>query len=196
MFKLLSMENKVIETNVPGGGTEIDHQMLRDMKALYENSISNNKLDDLVPLLDENFSFVTFTDSEFDIKNTTFTEFKKEWNETREKMLENGSYHVKLNPERSLIFGDVAVARGTAEHKIIKGDGTTYDIPGKWTVILRKNANDWKIVRAHSSISAFDNSLLHGHVKQQLIKTGAGSALIGLLIGVVATFLILKLKKV
>lgn len=191
------MTNELIEKNVvPGGGTEFEHQALRTMKTLYENSISNNKLDDLVPLLDENFSFVTFTDAEFDIKKQSFEQFKKEWNETRTKMLENGSYQVKLNPERSLIFGDVALARGTAEHRIIKSSGKTYILNGQWSVVLRKKANDWKILRAHSSVNAFNNSMLEDYVQTQLIKVGSAALIVGLLLGIIATYFFLKHKTV
>lgn len=181
---------------VSGGGTELEHQALRDMKTLYENSISNNKLDDLLPLLDENFSFVTFTDAEFDIKKQSFEQFKKEWNETRTKMLDNGTYQVKLNPERSLIIGDIALARGTAEHKIIKGSGKTYILNGQWSVILRKKDHDWKILRSHSSINAFNNSILEDYVQTKLIQVGSATLIAGLIIGIAASYFFLKNRTV
>jgi ketosteroid isomerase-like protein len=177
---------------VLGGGTEADHQMLRDMKALYERSISNNQLDNLVGMLDENFSFVTFTDSEFDIKKHSFEEFKKEWNDTREQMLDGGSYQVTLDPERSVIFDNTAVARGIAHHKITKGNGKTYEFPGQWTVILKKSPQGWKIVRAHSSVSSMNNSMLHDYVKTKLVKVGAISGAFCLLLGVLITYLVMK----
>jgi len=177
------------EVGVSGGGTESEHQQLRELKALYESAVSNNELDRLLPYLDEDFTFVSFTDSEFDRKKTSFDEFKKQWNETREKMLQGGSYTVTLDPERSMIMGDVAFGRGTALHKIIRGDGKTFELRGQWSAFLKKKSDGgWKVVRAHSSINAFDNSLVKDFIRSLLIKIGIIAGFAGFLIGGIAAF--------
>jgi ketosteroid isomerase-like protein len=181
-------------SKVEGGGTEADHQNLREMKALYESAISQNQLEKLVPLLDENFSFVTFTDSVFDLKKESFDKFKSDWDRTRNSMLEGGSYQVKLDPERSLVYGDFALAKGIAYHKITKGSGKSFEFPGQWTVFLRKTGEGWKIVRAHSSVSSFNNTLLQDYVKGQLLKTGLISALGGILLGGAIVYFFLRKK--
>lgn len=190
----LAVNQAVAQPVITNGGTEAEHQQLREMKAVYEDAISHNKLDLLKPMLDENFSFVTFTDSVFDIKKQSFEDFKKDWNDTRNKMLKGGSYSVILDPDVSLIIGDIAIASGTAYHKIVKGDGTTYELPGQFTVVLHRKNNAWKVIRVHSSIKSFDNPLLTDTVKRLVIKTGIAALALGMLVGALLAYLFMRRK--
>ena len=103
---------------------EADHEALRKLKAVAEEAINNNQLDLLKPYLDDNFTVVTYTDREF----TDFEVFKDRWQQTRDELL----------PERSLIMGDIAVARGDSENVLVTGGGRKYRFPAKWSAVCRK----------------------------------------------------------
>ncbi len=173
---------------------EADHQQLRAMKAIYEKAVNENNLELLRPMIREDFSFVTFTDSEFDRKRDNFEKFKKDWNETREKLLQGGSYTVELLPERSLILNNVAIARGDSQNIIKRGDGKQFSFSAKWTAICIKEEGIWKVLRGHNSLNPFDNPLLKDGVQSMLMKTAAVAGLAGLAIGTLATWILMRRK--
>lgn len=158
---------------------EADHQGLRELKAVAEEAINTNNLELLRPHLDEPFSIVTYTDSEF----SDFDAFQAQWQKTRDELLEGGSYTTKLLPERSQLFGDIAVCRGNSENVLVTGDGSRYEFESRWTAICRQVDGEWKIVRAHSSLNPFTNPLMKDRVKWMLIQWGCGALLVGLLVG-------------
>ncbi|MEQ8788784.1 MAG: nuclear transport factor 2 family protein [Pirellulaceae bacterium] len=170
---------------------EADHDALRALRAVAEQAINENNLDLLRPHMAEKFSVVTYTDREF----TDFDEFKRRWEQTREDLLSGGSYTTKLNPELSEIHGDFAIARGRSENVLVTGDGTTYEFPSRWTAVMHKVNGQWKVVRAHSSLSPFDNPMLHATVSRWLLIVGAIAAVVGLLVGGIFGLLIGRRRK-
>lgn len=163
---------------------EADHQALRELKALFEKAASENKLDLLRPHLHEPFSVVTYTDREF----SDFEKFKARWQKTRDETVGNGTYKVTLLPERSEIYGDMAVAHGDSENVLVTAAGNEYKFSSHWTAVLRKVDGEWKIVRAHSSLDPFGNPMLVAGVKQKLIQVGLAAGAGGLVLGGLAAY--------
>lgn len=173
MFPLVSLA----EDN---NGTEEDHNALRELKALYEKSVNTNNMELLRPVMADKFSVITFTGREF----TDFGTFKTQWAKTREKMLgETGSFSVELIPQRSRIFGDTAITFGSSNNTMVTGDGDKFEFPVSWTAACRKIDGEWKIVRAHGSISPFDNPMLKSKVRSYILYTAVAGALAGLIAG-------------
>ena len=167
---------------------EADHAALREYKALFEKAASENQLDLLRPLLHEPFSVVTYTDREF----TDFEAFKGRWQKTRDEIVGNGSYQVTLRPERSLIFGDTAVARGDSDNVLVTSAGNEYRFTSHWTAVFRKQDGQWKIVRVHSSLDPFGNPMVVGEVKRKMLQAGIAAAIGGLLIGGILTYVLAR----
>ncbi len=176
-----------------GPSDEADHQELRVMKAVYEKSVAENNLDLLKPMIRDDFSFVTFTDSEFDRKRDDFETFKADWTATRNKLLQGGSYTVELQPERSLILGNIAIARGDSRNILKRGDGREFTFSAKWTAVCVKEDGKWKVLRAHNSLNPFENPLLHDIVSSLLVKTGLLAGAGGILVGVISTLIFRRL---
>ena len=170
---------------------EADHDALRKLKAVFEEAAGQNKLDLLKPHLHQPFSFVTYTDREF----TDFEEFKRQWDRTREKLLAGGSYSVTLKPERSEIYGDLAIAHGNSENVIKTGSGEEYRFGSNWTAVCRKVDGEWKIVRAHSSLNPFDNPLLRAEIRKASVRYGAAAIASGIVLGVIATLLLTRSRR-
>ncbi|MEZ6069925.1 MAG: nuclear transport factor 2 family protein [Pirellulales bacterium] len=158
---------------------EADHEALRQLRALAERAINENRLELFEPYLDKDFWIVTYTDRQF----SDFETFQARWQQTRDELLAGGSYTTKMIPERSLIFGDIAVTRGDSENVLINGSGEEFHFTSHWSAICRKVDGKWKVVQAHSSLSPFDNPMLRSAVKGMMIKSGAGCALVGLAAG-------------
>jgi len=172
---------------VPGGGEEADHQALRELKAVFEEAASGNKLELLQPYMHHPFSVVTYTNREF----TEFQAFKAQWQKTRDEIVGDGVYQVVLRPERSEIYGDIAITHGDSDNVLVTSNGTRYEFNSRWTAVCRKVAGQWKIVRAHSSLDPFGNPMLRGRVRRYLFAVGAGAAVAGLLLG---TLLVLAIQ--
>jgi ketosteroid isomerase-like protein len=177
-----------LEPSGPLAQEEADHAALREFKALFEKAASENQLDLLKPMLHEPFSVVTYTDREF----TDFETFKARWQKTRDQIVGNGSYKVTLEPERSLIYGDLAIARGDSANVLVTAAGNEYHFTSHWTAVFRKQNGQWKVVRVHSSLDPFGNPMVVGEAKRRMIQAGVGAGVGGLLVGGILAFLFVR----
>ncbi len=170
---------------------EADHEALREIRAVAEEAINTNNLDLFEPHLAEDFSIVTYTDREF----SDFTAFKERWQKTRDELLDGGSYTTDMQPELSQIIGDIAIARGNSQNVLINGGGERFEFPSRWTAVLHKVDGEWKVVRAHSSLSPFDNPMLRSAVEDIMIKAGAATLLAGLVLGWIASWCMARFRR-
>jgi ketosteroid isomerase-like protein len=166
----------------PTQGNEADHAALREYKALFEKAASSGELDLLRPMLHQPFSVVTYTDREF----TDFEAFKARWLKTRAEIVGDGSYKVTLRPERSEIYGDMAIARGDSDNILVTAAGNEYRFTSRWTAVFRKQDGTWKVVRVHSSLDPFGNPIVLGEAKRRITQVGLAAGIGGLALGALA----------
>ncbi|PCJ62156.1 MAG: hypothetical protein COA79_05565 [Planctomycetota bacterium] len=186
LFLLLFLMSTILQAEV----NKEDHDQLRKLKILYEEAVQKNNLELIKPFLSDKFSIVTFTDTEF----RDFESFQTQWNKTRKRMLNGGSYSVSLEPELSEIYGDFAIARGNSKNTLVTGTGDKYLFESHWTVVFRKENGVWKILRGHNSLDPFGNPMLVDHVKKSIIKSVAFALLIGIMLGWLLKTVYVKLK--
>jgi ketosteroid isomerase-like protein len=168
-----------------------DHDALRKIRRIAEDAINRNDLDMIRPCLAPEFSIVTFTDREF----TDFDSFKTQWAKTRSKMLgERGSFKVDLDPELSLIKGDIALCRGNAKNTLVDDSGKVFEFTSHWTATCQKVGGKWLVARAHNSLDPFHNPILEHAVRSLLLKSVGAAALISLLLGAALVWLRYRLK--
>lgn len=163
---------------------EKEREKLRELKAVYEKAVNTNQMELLKPHLDENFSFVTLTKTEF----TDFDSFIKQWNLTRERLLQGGTYEITLEPDVSRFEGDIAISKGTSTSTLVTGKKKTFQFSESWTVVSKKVNDEWKVLRIHSSIDPFKNPFIVDQVKTLIIKTMVVSLAIGILVGYLISF--------
>lgn len=160
-----------------------DHEALRHIRDTFQEAAASDELDRMKPYLATNFSIVTFTDREF----LDFEAFKAQWHKTREAMLgAGGSYKVQLNPEYSVLLGDLALCRGNSSNVMVTAKGDTFTFGAHWSVVCQKVDGQWKIVRGHNSLDPFHNPMLKHAVKGLVLKSAAGAFAAGLLLGALA----------
>ena len=168
-----------------------DHDALRNIRRIAENAINRNDLDTIRPYLAPEFSIVTFTDREF----TDFDSFETQWAKTRSKMLgERGSFKVDLDPELSVIKGDIALCRGNAKNTLVDDSGKVFEFTSHWTATCQKVGGKWLIERAHNSLEPFHNPILEHAVRGLLVKSAGATGLIGLLLGAAMVWVRYRLK--
>lgn len=166
---------------------EEDRKKLRAIQAVFEKAVENNSIGDLRPYVDPGFSFVSFTDSEFD----SFDAFEQKWSLTRKDMIGSGKFSTQLNPEPTLFLDEVAVCRGNSQNEMIDDKGAIYSFTSHWSVVFKRNDGEWKVLRAHNSLNPFSNPMLKHGVKKMIIKYSVLSFASGLLLCSLSTYLLM-----
>ena len=156
-----------------------DHEALRELRRVYEKAANENNLDLLKPYLHEDFSAVMMSNREF----RDFDSLKKQWQITRDEIVGDGSYEMRLEPELSTILGDIAIARGDSKNVVVTGSGEELAFDSKWTAVCIKEDGRWKILRGHGSLDPFGNEFVKSTVKALVFKVAAGALIAGLVIG-------------
>jgi hypothetical protein len=113
-------------------------------------------------------------------------EMRAFWRRIRELIGAGGRYTTTLKPERSVIMGDLALARGTTDDVVVTGDGQEYRFSTSWMVVCRREGGQWKVLRAQGTMDPVQNQF----VRTFLRRAGFQGALIGGLAGVAAGWLI------
>lgn len=162
---------------------EADHEALRELRAVYERAIRESRLDLLQAHLDEGFSGVMVTHHAI----ADFAGLEGYWAEIQELMGPGGRYSVTLQPERSVILGDVALAKGSGEDVVITGEGREYRFDSLWTAVCRREGDGWRILRVHGSMDPLENPFVVAGMKRAGLVAGmvAGAAMFvaGLVLG-------------
>lgn len=155
-----------------------DKQALRDLKAIYEKAIATKDLELIKPHLAPDFTAVMITADE--VKD--YDGIKAYWKKVEEFIGKDGTYTVSIVPDDTLFEGNIAIAKGIANEKVIR-KGKNIEILTKWTAIARKEGETWKLVRIQATIDPVKNPIVTALGKARLWITGAVAAVAGLLIG-------------
>lgn len=165
---------------------EQDRQQLREIQAIFEDAVLNNTIVNIKNHIHPDFSFVSFSDSLF----TNFDAFETQWKKTRAEMVGSGSFSTALNPEPADFHGDIAVTLGNSSNELVNPKGKKFNYTSNWTVIFKRDGDDWKVLRAHNSLNPFSNPMLIDGVKSKIIRISSVTAVVGAIFGFVVTKLL------
>lgn len=165
-------------TVLPALSQEADKQALRDLKAIYEKAIATKDLELIKPHLASEFSAVMITADE--VKD--YDGIKAYWEKVTGFIGKDGTYTVSIEPDDTIFEGNIAIAKGIANEKVIR-NGKPIALVSKWTAIARKEGGTWKLVRIQATIDPVNNPIVTALGKAKLWITGAVAAISGLLIG-------------
>jgi ketosteroid isomerase-like protein len=172
-------------TPTPAASEEADHEALRRLKTAYEEAVRNNRIDALAGHFHPDFHGVMVTGRPVN----SFADVQKYWRDIHVLMGEGGSYTTTVNPERSVILADVALARGTTDDVVKTSDGHEYRFTTLWTATLQRDGADWKIRSVQGTMDPIGNPFVREFAKRTLVRVasgvGAASLLLGALMGAV-----------
>lgn len=157
---------------------EADHQALRELRALYERALNEDKLDLLAPHIGQPFYGVMITSK----RVSNLEEMKAYWADMKRLMGSGGTYQVKVNPERSAILGDIAMARGTTSD-VVTSHGQTFRFGTSWTAVLHRQNGVWKIVQVQGTMDPVNNAFVAKFRRNAILLYGGGMALAALVLG-------------
>lgn len=165
---------------------EAEHQALRQIKALYERAINEDRLDLLQPYFASPFYGVMITSK----RVSTLEEMKQYWANMKQLIGPGGSYRVTVDPEKSVIMGDFALARGTTRDVVRTGDGDTYQFGTNWTCVLHKEGGIWKVIQVQGSMDPVGNPFVNAKLREATFRIAGGAAAIALILGLLIGWLI------
>lgn len=159
---------------------------LRQLEKAYEQGLSNDNLDRLMPHLHPAFSGTMITGEYVDGHD----EVRVYWKGIKDLIGEGGDYRVGVEPRDATLLGEgVALAHGTTDEHVETGAGQTFDFSGEWLALLEKQDGSWKIRNVHASMDPINNPFaaqIGRGERWLLIAAGAGG---GLLVGGFGTWL-------
>lgn len=168
-----------------GANDEVEHEALRQIRALYEGAIRDNRVESLGPVLRDDFYGVMVTGRV--VKG--LDELRRYWTDIHALMGDGGRYTTTLNPELSVLIGDIALARGTSDDVVTTSEGQEFRFTTMWTAVLQKQDGSWKLRQAQGSMDPVDNAFVREFARRALIWAAALSGIVGALLGAGITWL-------
>lgn len=157
---------------------EVMHQELRDLKKVYEDAVNSGDLTPLAPAFGPETSGVVALNEQFQ----TLAEMQRIFDHFKNMLGPGYVYKVTLNPERSLIYGNIAITRGTSE-EFITSNGHQFKLLTRWSATLRRENGHWRLLRSHVSMDPFHNEVTDYFFSSIKKMYGGGGLAIGVAIG-------------
>ena len=170
---------------VPDPREEADHESLRRLRPVYEQAIRENRVDLLREHLHSDFHGVMVTGRAVN----SYSELEQYWRDIKALIGEGGTYTTTLKPERSVIVGDVALARGTTDDYVKTDAGDEYRFVTLWTATLQREGNAWKIRYVQGTMDPVGNPFAREFAQRAVLRTGAGAGAAGIIVGIAIGFL-------
>ena len=161
---------------------EADRAALRLIRTNYMEAIDSGQVAKLAPYLSKDVTGVMVTGEE--VKGLDGLEAY--WKKIQDLIGPGGSYHVAVNVDKTDLYGDVAVSRGSTEDVVRLGNRKELHFSSYWTSVCRKEDGAWKVVRMEASMNPVDNVFISLRLQKTKIVYGVG----GLVVGVVLVLII------
>jgi ketosteroid isomerase-like protein len=159
-----------------------DKRALRELAASYEAAINRGDLTSLQDSLLPEASAVFVTGDEC----RGLPAMQAFYDGIKAKLGAGSRYTVKLNPDTTDFYGDVAVGHGTSDEQVTFASGGTLAYQSKWTAVLQKQNGQWQASRLHVSLDPISNPIVAARTSMEgWLKLGAGG-LGGLFVGFLA----------
>ena len=163
----------------PAASEEADHEALRLLKTAYEEAIRNNKIETLAGHFHPDFHGVMVTGRPVN----SFADVQQFWRDLRGLIGEGGTYTTTINPERSVILGDIALARGTTADVVKTAAGKEYRVTTFWTATLQRDGGAWKVRSLQGTMDPIGNPFVGEVASRAVLQYTSGAGVIGLVLG-------------
>ena len=133
-----------------------DKNALRALAKRYESAINQGNVSLLKDSVSPTASAVFMTGHEL----VGIDAMQKYYDEIKQQLGTGSSYSVTLHPDDTEFHGNIAIAHGTSEERVVFGNGKQLSYQSKWTAVLEKKADQWIAIRMHVSIDPIDNPFI------------------------------------
>lgn len=161
---------------------EADHVALRMIKTNYEDAVNSSDPSKFKNNLGTQFTGVMVTGDTV----TGYDGLLSYWKEIQGLIGPGGSYHVTVNTDKTDLFGDVAVSRGTTEESVRLSNGKELDFGSYWTAVCHKEDGTWKAFRVQATMNPVHNVF----VSLQLERAKLTYGILGFVAGIILALLL------
>jgi ketosteroid isomerase-like protein len=176
---LYSARSVAADQPAANAAEEADHESLRRLRAVYEKAIHDDRIDTLGPYLASDFHGVMVTGRVV----RSLDDLQRYWRDLKALIGEGGTYTTTVNPELSVLLGDIALARGTTEDVVVTDKRQEFRFASNWTAALRKENGVWKIRQVQGSIDPVTNPFVREFTRRAVVLSAAVAGGVGLVVG-------------
>ncbi len=174
----------------PAAKEDPAHEELRALRRELTQAINNNDLDKLLALLDDDV-VVTFMNAEVARKPEQVKAYYERMMKGEHRIVDSFTTDPTVD-ELTHMYGDTGVAFGSSKDHFKLVDGRDFQVETRWTAVLVKKQDKWKVAGFHASASIFDNPVLYIAIRKTAAWTGGIAAVVGLVIGFAAAWFLKK----
>ena len=163
----------------PAPQEEADHEALRALRGVYERAIRENQLDLLQPYIHADFHGVMVTGRAVN----SFADLQQFWRDVKGLIGQGGTYESTLNAERSVILGDIALARGTTADVVKTDGGDEFRFTTMWSAMLQRESGGWKLRYVQGTMDPVNNPFVREFGRRAIIRTTSAALVAGIIVG-------------
>ncbi|HEX7288548.1 MAG TPA: nuclear transport factor 2 family protein [Candidatus Angelobacter sp.] len=168
-------------SQTPSGQDEATHNQLRALRDGLIDAMNKGDFERELTYLHPNV-VVTWHNAEVSRGRDGVRAYLNRMMGGANKVVAGYSADVKVDELTILYGGDTGISFGSAIEHFKLANGSTLDLPARWSATLVKEGDNWMIASLHASDNLFDNPLLA--MAQKTAYWAGGIALVvGLIIG-------------
>lgn len=156
-------------------GREADKADLRALGQRYEEAINMGNLTSMSDVILPDASAVFATGDEV----RGLAAMQGFLDKIKGQLGAGSRYSVKLRPDETDFFGDLATAHGSSDESVTLGTGRSLDYTTRWTAVLRKIDGRWLVSRLHVSLDPIDNPIVSARLRLRTWMAGGAGLLLG-----------------
>jgi ketosteroid isomerase-like protein len=164
-----------------------DHDQLRTLLKRGAEALTTRQLDAITPYLHPEFTLVTVDNRK--LKGTD--ELQQYWNELFDgeaPLLKTVEVRPEADQLTTFLDDDSGVVYGTSNDRYTFADGDVREMTSRWSAVVQKDDDTWKLVSVHFSSNLLDNPVIDAAknaARRMAIIAGIAGLLAGLVIGFV-----------
>lgn len=157
---------------------DADRAALRMIRTNYEDAANSGDLSKIKNDLSAQVTGVMVTGEAV----TGYDGLVGYWKGIQDRIGPGGSYHVVVNTDKTDLFGDVAVSRGTADESVKLASGKELDFNSGWTAVCHKENGEWKVFRMQATLNPVDNVFVSLQLGKAKLLYGIGGFVAGVVV--------------
>jgi ketosteroid isomerase-like protein len=169
-------------SQTPPASDEATHNQLRALRDSLMAAMNQGDIEKQLTYMHPNV-VVTWHNAEVSRGRDGVRAYLKRMLSGQNKMVDSFSADVNVDELTILYGGDTGISFGSAVEHFKLTNGTSVDLPARWSATLVKEGDTWMVASLHASDNIFDNPLLAG-AKRLAYWAGGIALLVGLILGV------------
>lgn len=151
---------------------------LRMIRTNYEDAANSGDLSKIKNDLSDQVTGVMVTGQPV----TGYDGLVSYWKGIQDLIGPGGSYHVTVKTDKTDLFGDVSVSRGTTDESVRLANGKELDFSSYWTAVCHKEDGRWKVFRMQATLNPVHNVFVSLQLGKAKLIYGIGGFVVGVIL--------------